>query len=293
MKKIFSILLTVAFFSSLSAQTVVDIIVNSPDHNTLETAVIAAELADDLSGDGPFTVFAPTDAAFAAIDPAVLDELLQDPTGDLANILLFHVVFGVADGTNIVDGLTIGSLLNQNLSFSISGGELFVNGAKISVTDLRAENGVVHVLDAVMLPEAMAPELPETIMDVVSTSPVHTQLNNLIIAAGLDDELSSEGPFTLFAPTDNAIAALPQDVVDDLLADPTGALADILLLHTVSGVATTSNVMDGTVIGSLSLGNLAFTINANGVFINDVNISVLDIRTQNGVVHVIDAVLLP
>lgn len=291
MKKIFSILTCLVIVTSLSAQTVVDIVVNSPDHNTLETAVIAAELADDLSADGPFTLFAPTDAAFAAIDPAVLDVLLSDPTGDLATILLFHGVIGVADSSNIQDGLSIGSIMGQNLTFTTAGG-LKVNNAGITVTDIQAENGVVHVIDAVMLPEAMMTR-PATIMDVVSTSPDHTQLNALIGAAELDDDLRSAGPFTLFAPTDAAIGALPQDVVDALLADPTGGLAQILLFHATSGVATTQNVMDGTAIGSLQGGNLTFSITGNGVMINDANVTVLDIRTDNGVVHVIDAVLLP
>ncbi len=291
MKKIFSILTCLVLISSLSAQTVVDIVVNSPDHNTLEAAVIAAELADDLSADGPFTVFAPTDAAFAAIDQAVLDQLLSDPTGDLATILLFHAVLGVADSSTIIDGQSIGSLMTQNLTFTTAGG-LKVNNANITVTDIRAENGVVHVIDAVMLPEFMTAR-PATIMDVVSTSPDHTQLNALIGAAGLDDDLRSAGPFTLFAPTDAAIGALPQDVVDALLADPTGDLANILLFHAVSGVASTQNVMDGTAIGSLQGGNLTFSITGNGVMINDANVTVLDIRTDNGVVHVIDAVLLP
>jgi len=286
------LLLSSLFITNANAQTVVDIVVNSPDHNTLETAVIAAELADDLSGTGPFTVFAPTDAAFAAIDPATLSALLADPTGDLATILSNHVVVGVADSSTIMDGQSIGNLISQNLTFSTAGG-LTVNGANITVTDLRAENGVVHVIDAVLLPEAMQTRINGTIMDVVSTSPVHTTLNTLIEAAGLDDDLSGAGPFTLFAPTDAAIAALPSDLVDALLADPTGALADVLLYHVVGGVASTDNIVDGLVVGSLSTRNLTFNANANGVTVNNINISTLDIYTTNGVVHVIDAVLVP
>lgn len=293
-KLIFSFLfLSLMIVTSVNAQTVVDIVVNSPDHNTLETAVIAAELADDLSGAGPFTVFAPTDAAFAAIDPATLDALLADPTGDLATILSHHVVFGVADSSNITDGLAVGNLIAQNLAFSTSTGSLTVNGATITVTDLRASNGVVHVIDAVMLPMMVPTRINGTIMDVVSTSPVHTTLNTLLETAGLDAALSGTGPFTLFAPTDAAIAALPQATVDALLADPTGALTDVLLFHAVNGVASTDNITDGLVIGSLSGKNLSFTATANGVSVEQSNISVFDIYTNNGVVHVIDAVLVP
>ena len=294
MKKfIFNLLfLSTLILANLNGQTVVDIVVNSPDHNTLETAVIAAELADDLSGTGPFTVFAPTDAAFAAIDPTTLNALLADPTGDLATILSHHVVVGVADSGTIMNGQSIGNLIAQNLTFSTAGG-LTINGANITVTDLRAENGVVHVIDAVMLPEAMKTRINGTIMDVVSTSPVHTTLNSLLETAGLDAALSGDGPFTLFAPTDAAIAALPSDVVDALLADPSGALTDVLLFHAVSGVASTDNIIDGLVVGSLLGRNLTFNANGNGVTVNNINISTFDIYTTNGVVHVIDAVLVP
>ena len=292
-KLIFTFLFFSCYFASaLNAQTVVDVIVNSPDHNTLETAVVAAELADDLSGDGPFTVFAPTDAAFAAIDPATINALLADPTGDLAQILLHHVVLGVADGSNISDGLAIGNLISQNLTFSASGG-LSINGANISVADIKTDNGVVHVIDAVMLPMAVPTRIDGTIMDVVSTSPVHTTLNSLIVSAQLDDDLRSTGPFTLFAPTDDAIAALPASVVESLVADPTGALAEVLLFHAVSGVASTDNISNGLAVGSLLGQNLTFTATANGVSVNNINISVFDIYTNNGVVHVIDAVLVP
>ena len=294
MKKIIFklLILSVFFTSNANGQTVVDIVVNSPDHNTLETAVIAAELAGALSGEGPFTVFAPTDAAFGAIDAATLNALLADPTGDLATILSHHVVVGVADSGTIMDGQSIGNLIAQNLTFSTASG-LTVNGANITVTDIRAENGVVHVIDAVMLPEAMKTRIMGTIMDVVSTSPVHTTLNSLIQTAGLDGALSGEGPFTLFAPTDDAIAALPAEVVESLLADPTGALSQVLLFHAVSGVASTDNIADGTRVGSLQGGNLEFAANANGVTVNGINISTFDIFTTNGVVHVIDAVLVP
>lgn len=295
MKNLTKALFVFLLFSSFSmtAQTVVDIIVNSPDHNTLEAAVIAAELADDLSAEGPFTVFAPTDAAFAAVGEETINALLADPTGDLANILLFHAVFGVASTQNVMDGTSIGSLQGQNLTFGINGSTVTINGVNVSVLDIRGENGVVHVIDAVLLPEPSKTFVDGTIMDVVSTSPVHTTLNSLINSAGLAGALSGEGPLTLFAPTDDAIAALPADVVASLTADPTGALAQVLLFHATSGVASTDNIMDGTTIGTLQGGNLTFAATADGVTVNGINISTFDINTNNGVVHVIDAVLVP
>ncbi len=274
-------------------QSVVDVIVNSPDHNTLEAAVIAAELADDLSGDGPFTVFAPTDAAFAAIGEETINALLADPTGDLANILLHHVVFGVATADNISDGTRISNLIGQNLEFKINDSGIFINDANVSVVDIKTSNGVVHVIDAVMLPAPVKTRVDGTIMDVVSTSPVHTTLNTLISAAQLDDDLSSAGPFSLFAPTDDAIAALPAEVTEALLADPTGALASVLLYHAVGGVIESDHLSDGLQFSNLAGRNLTVSITDDGAFINGAKVSVADIFTSNGVVHVIDAVIVP
>ncbi len=137
-----------------TTSTVVDIIVASPDHETLEAAVIAAELADDLSGDGPFTVFAPTDDAFAALPEGTLDALLEDPTGDLADILLYHVVSGKIMSTDLSDGQTATTLLGKDITVTINGEGVFINDAKVTVADIDAVNGVVHVIDAVLLPPA-------------------------------------------------------------------------------------------------------------------------------------------
>jgi transforming growth factor-beta-induced protein len=272
--------------------TVVDIVVNSPVHTTLETAVIAAGLADDLSGAGPFTVFAPTDAAFAALPTGLLDALLADPTGDLASVLLYHVVAGQALSTSLSDGQVIETLLGQDITITIDANGVFVNDAEVIIADLLAENGVVHVIDAVLVPELGEP-LPATVVDIVVNSPVHTTLETAVIAAGLADDLSGTGPFTVFAPTDAAFAALPAGVLDGLLSDPTGALAEVLLYHVVAGQALSTSLADGQMIETLFGEDVTVTINANGVFINDAEVIIADLLAENGVVHVIDAVLIP
>jgi len=167
--KLFSKLTTVLFLVfhlSVHSQSIVDIVVNSPDHNTLETAVLTAGLETTLAGPGPFTLFAPTDAAFAAIDPDVLAAVLADPSGALTQVLTTHAVSGVADGSNIFDGLTIGSLSGENLTFAISGNSITINGINISVADVKATNGVVHVIDAVILPETR----PSSVVDIIVNS---------------------------------------------------------------------------------------------------------------------------
>ncbi len=267
--------------------TVVDIVVNSPLHNTLEAAVIAAGLADDLSGEGPFTVFAPTDDAFAALPEGTLDALLEDPTGDLANILLYHVVSGKVMSTDLSDGQTATTLLGKDITVTINGDGVFINGSKVTVADLVADNGVVHVIDAVLLPPAI------TVVDIIVNSPAHETLEAAVIAAGLADDLSGEGPFTVFAPTDDAFAALPEGTLDALLEDPTGDLANILLYHVVSGKVMSTDLSDGQTATTLLGKDITVTINGDGVFINDAKVIVADLVADNGVVHVIDAVLLP
>ncbi|MCG8699066.1 MAG: fasciclin domain-containing protein, partial [Bacteroidales bacterium] len=141
----FYLLLTLSLLSLMACAktTVVDIIVNSADHDTLEAAVIAAGLDDDLSVDGSFTVFAPTDAAFAALPAGTLDALLADPTGDLANILLYHAVGSKALSTDLSDGQMIETLLGKDIEVKIDGGKVYINDAMVTVADIEADNGVV------------------------------------------------------------------------------------------------------------------------------------------------------
>ena len=132
--------------------TVVDVIVNSPDHNTLEAAVIAADLAGALSGDGPFTVFAPTDDAFAALPDGTIDALLADPAGALTDILTYHVLAADVRSTDLVDGQTAVTLNGKEITVTINNMGVFINDAQVTVADIVTDNGVVHVIDAVLIP---------------------------------------------------------------------------------------------------------------------------------------------
>ena len=287
MKNWLTLIIFSLFSVALIAQnTVVDVIVNSPNHILLEEAVVAAELDDDLSAAGPFTVFAPTDAAFGLLPSGTVTALLQDPTGDLANILLHHVVSGSVASGDLSDNMVVETLFGKNVIVNITADGVFINNAKVSVVDIPADNGVVHVIDAVLLPT-------NTVLDVVLESDAHTTLEAAILAAELDDELSSEGPFTLFAPTDDAFAALPEGTVETLLQDPTGTLANILLHHVVAGSVASTDLSDNMVVETLFGKNVIVNITADGVFINNAQVTVVDVPADNGVVHVIDAVLLP
>lgn len=292
MKKIlFSFILTALSLVSFAQNTVVDIIVNSADHDTLEAAVVAAELADDLSGPGPFTVFAPTDAAFAALPAGTIEALLADPTGTLAQILLYHVVGAQALSTDLSDGQTITTLQGEDVTVTIGMNGVMINNATVIVADVTADNGVVHVIDAVLLPPA--PEPTNTILDIVVNSADHDTLEAAVIAAGLAETLSGDGPYTVFAPTDAAFAALPAGTVEALLGN-IGELSNILLYHVTSGSVLSTDLTNGQEIPTLTFfPPLVVTIDANGVMINNAMVTVADVVADNGVVHVIDAVLLP
>ncbi len=274
------------------SNTVVDVIVNSEDHTLLEAAVGAAGLGDALSGEGPFTVFAPTDEAIVALTEALeitADELLALP--NLGDILQYHVVGAAAYSTDLSDGQVIETLVGEDVTVSITADGVFINDAQVTVADIAADNGVVHVIDAVLLPPA--PQT-NTVVDVIVNSEDHTLLEAAVGAAGLVDALSGEGPFTVFAPTDDAFTALTEALevtVDELLAYP--LLAAVLQYHVVGAEAYSTDLSDGQEIETLLGENVTVTINAEGVFINQAQVIVADIAADNGVVHVIDAVLLP
>ena len=270
------------------SNTVVDIIVNSEAHTTLETAVIAAGLAGTLSGDGPFTVFAPTDAAFANVPAETLDAVLADPAL-LTAILTYHVVGSTALSTDLMDGMAVTTLNGADVTVTINMDGVFINDAQVTMADIVADNGVVHVIDAVLLPP---PPPSNTVVDIIVNSEVHTTLETAVVAAGLVETLSGDGPFTVFAPTDDAFAGLPAGTIEAVLAD-IDLLTAILTYHVAGTTALSTDLMDGMAVTTLNGADVTVTINADGVFINDAQVTVADIIADNGVVHVIDAVLLP
>ena len=287
MRIFYNLLVLLLFCSWSKAQTVVDVIVNSEDHNTLEAAVVEAGLVETLNGEGPFTVFAPTDSAFSALPEGLIDTLLADPTGDLTDILLYHVISGDIRSTDLMDGQMVATINGKDVTITINDAGAFVNDAQITVVDIATDNGVVHVIDAVLVPPTT------TVVDVIINSEDHNTLEAAVVEAGLVETLNGEGPFTVFAPTDSAFSALPEGLIDTLLADPTGDLTGILLYHVISGDIRSTDLMDGQMVATINGKDVTITINDAGAFVNDAQITVVDIATDNGVVHVIDAVLVP
>ncbi|MDA0568390.1 MAG: fasciclin domain-containing protein, partial [Bacteroidetes bacterium] len=164
---------------------------------------------------------------------------------------------------------------------------VMIGNATVIVADLQADNGVVHVIDAILVPEMPT----NTVFDIIENSPAHNTLEAAIVAAGLDETLASEGPFTVFAPTDDAFSLIPADVIATLLADPTGLLTQILLNHVVSGTTLSTDLSDGMMITTLQGGEVMVSINDGVVMIGNATVIVADLQADNGVVHVIDAVI--
>ncbi len=252
-------------------------------------ALTAAELVDDLSGDGPFTVFAPTDDAFAALPEGALDGLLADIPA-LTDVLLYHVVAGKLLAADVIAETTLTTLQGDELTVRIEGDSVYINDALVILTDIEASNGVIHVIDAVLLPPAEP--APQTIVDIAVSDDRFETLVAALTAAELVDDLSGDGPFTVFAPTDDAFAALPEGALDGLLAD-IPALTDVLLYHVVAGKLLAADVIAETTLTTLQGDELTVRIEGDSVYINDALVILTDIEASNGVIHVIDAVLLP
>ncbi len=287
---------------------IVDTAVAAGDFETLVAAVTAAGLVDTLKGEGPFTVFAPADSAFAALPEGTVEGLLEDPEGALTDVLLYHVVAGKVMAADVVglDGQSVETVGGGMLDIAIDGDTVLINGVAVAAPDIETSNGVIHVIDGVLIPasDEMAEgegEMMEDhgdMADIVDTAVAAGDFETLVAAvtaAGLVDTLKGEGPFTVFAPADSAFAALPEGTVEGLLEDPEGALTDVLLYHVVAGKVMAADVLglDGQSVETVGGGMLDITIDGETVLINGIPVVAADVDTSNGVIHVIDGVLIP
>ena len=264
---------------------IVDIAVEDGRFTTLVAAVQAAGLVDTLKSEGPFTVFAPTDDAFAALPEGTVEALLADIPA-LTNILLYHVVEGKVLAADVVELSQAMSVQGQYLGIEIMDGKVMLDNAQVIITDIEASNGVIHVIDAVVLPET------RDIVDIAVEDGRFTTLVAALQAANLVDALKAEGPLTVFAPTDDAFAALPEGTVEALLGD-IPALTDILLYHVVEGKVMAADVVTLDAATTLLGKDVSISVSMGEVMLNESKVIITDLETSNGVIHVIDAVLLP
>nr|WP_286943784.1 fasciclin domain-containing protein [Allomuricauda sp.] len=313
------------FVASLQAKNIVEIAQETNDLSILVDALITADagLVETLSGDGPFTVFAPTNDAFAALLDALGDDYNSLADFDteaeinlLVDILKYHVVAGTAAfSTDLADNQMIATVKGENVTISLDGGvkvfDASGNSSTVTTGDVEASNGVVHIIDRVLLPQSAVDFLASLQMKNIVELAIDTDDLSLLVDAlvaadsGLVQALSGEGPFTVFAPTNQAFANLLHFLGDDFnsLADfDTDAEIDILVkvlkYHVVAGTAAFStDLSDGQHIGTLQGENLGIILNS-GVHIDDATdtnatVVLADVEASNGVVHVIDKVLLP
>jgi len=278
---------------------IVDTAVADGRFTTLVAAVQAADLVDTLKGEGPFTVFAPTDDAFAALpEGTVANLLLPENKQALTDILLYHVVSGKVMAADVVNLTSAATVLGKDVAVKVDMGNVYINDAKVIITDIETSNGVIHVIDTVLLPLAEEDAMMEeknTIVDIAVADGRFNTLVAAVTAADLVETLSGEGPFTVFAPTDDAFAALPAGTLDSLLLpENKQALTDILLYHVVSGKVMAADVVTLTSAPTVLGKDVTITVKDGKVYLNDtVQVIITDIEASNGVIHVIDAVLLP
>lgn len=276
--------------------TIVDVAVGAGQFTTLVSLLQATGLDAALAGDGPFTVFAPNDEAFAKVPKPVLNELAKDPEA-LKKVLLFHVAAGKFEAAQVVGLKSVTTLEGSSATVRVAGPRVMIENAGVIATDVQASNGVIHVIDRVILPAPIGKTISELMAkpDLVTTAIEAKQFTTLVALvqqAGLADVLKNEGPFTVFAPTDEAFAAVPQEVLEALAAD-TDALKNVLLYHVVDGRVPAGKVVTLDKVKTLQGSEATITVSDEGVKIDNANVIKTDVTARNGIIHVIDAVILP
>ena len=266
---------------------IVDTAASAGTFKTLLAAATAAGLVETLKSDGPLTVFAPTDEAFAKLPEGTVEALLKDKAA-LKKILTYHVVAGAVPASKVVGMDWAPTVQGQRLNIRTKDGKVWIDDAKVIKADINTSNGIIHVIDTVMLPKA----------DIVDTAVKAGSFKTLVAAvkaAELVETLKGKGPFTVFAPTDDAFGKLPEGTVAELVKPENKAkLQAILTYHVVSGAVLSKQIAEGaTEVATVQGGKLKITRDSMGVRVNGAKVVKADIITGNGVIHVIDAVVLP
>ena len=287
-----ALLLTLSFSSAAfagSKKDIVDTAVGAGSFKTLVAAVQAADLVDTLKSKGPFTVFAPTDEAFAKLPKGTVETLLKpENKAKLQAILTYHVVPGKVMAADVVKLKGAVSVQGQQIDIAVTEGKVMVDAANVVKTDIECSNGVIHVIDNVILPA------DKDIIDTASGNDSFKTLVAAVKAAGLVETLKGKGPFTVFAPTDAAFARLPKGTIADLLKpENKDKLVAILTYHVVAGKALASDVVTLKSATTVNCKSATIKVVDGSVMVDGAKVIATDIETSNGVIHVIDSVILP
>ena len=278
--------------------TVYDVIRTDPRLESFQVLIEAAALSDNLEDDGPFTVFAPTNEALAAL------QTMELPSGVTpTDLLLYHVVNGEYSSAAVASRSALTTLEGNRLFFDMGAEALMLNEvAAVVEADIQATNGVVHIVDAIVpIPsqhtlfasQAGSPE--NTIEEVLMIDGRFDTFLSLARQAGLADLLDNPGGnFTVFAPTDEAFANVPEEMMDSWLSDPGGALNTILSYHIVTDRLSINQIATDEFIPTLEGRALAVTTDEDvQVYLNGRPVQSFNILAANGVIHVVDEVVLP
>jgi len=278
-------------------KNIVQLAQSNSDLTTLVTALNAANLTSILSGTGPFTVFAPSNEAFAKLAPGVLDLLIANPTS-LADVLKYHVVSGKVMSGDLKTEMVQTLLTGKTISVAVSGMGVKLNGSSnVTDADVQATNGVVHIIDEVLLPPDFV--LPKkSIVAIASATPsLSILVQALTKFPDLVTALSGAGSYTVFAPTNDAFTALLGVIGQTSLNDiPESVIERLLKYHVIAGASLKStDLTDGQMAATLLSADDKITVGINGtaVKINQANVITANIEASNGVVHIVDAVLVP
>lgn len=275
--------------TSVHTKDIVDTAVAAGSFETLAAALTAADLVKTLKGDGPFTVFAPTDEAFAHLPKGTLESLLEPKNrGTLTSILTYHVVPGEVQAAKVVKLPFAETVNGQRVGIHFEEGKVTVGGAEVVTTDIQCSNGVIHVIDAVLTPET------QNIVEKAASAGTFETLIAAAKAAGLAEALMGDGPLTVLAPTDEAFAKLPAGTVDTLLKpENKHELADILKAHVISGRVYADQAVKAGTAKTLQGFEVKATIVDGRLNLSGADVVASDIQVSNGVIHAIDTVLLP
>jgi transforming growth factor-beta-induced protein len=281
---------------------IVENAMNADNVTTLVAAVQAGGLVDTLKGDGPFTVFAPTNSAFEKLPAGTVDTLLMPENKDqLVNILTYHVVAGRYTSADLTDGMMLTTVQGQELTVTRSGSGVMVNGVAIETADVISSNGVTHVIGSVLMPKEgvmVGGALMTADLDIVENAVNASNVTTLVAAVqagGLVDTLKGDGPFTVFAPTNAAFEKLPAGTVDTLLMpENKSQLVNILTYHVVAGRYTSEDLTDGMTLTTVQGQTLTINVSNGNITVNgSARVETKDVISSNGVTFVIDSVLMP
>ncbi|MEW6993305.1 fasciclin domain-containing protein [Colwelliaceae bacterium MEBiC 14330] len=279
--------------------TIVETAAAAGSFNTLVAALEATGLDSTLSDNSQdYTVFAPTDEAFALLGEDAINDLLAAPE-TLSDILTYHVISDEVPAETAISlaGTKVAMVNEDEVGLSLSGDNLLVNTVTVTSTDIMASNGIIHVIDAVLLPPA---DMTEPTMNIVETAVDNggfTTLVSALQATGLDSVLADEtSEFTVFAPTDAAFALIDEKTINTLLANP-DTLKSILLQHVVSGMSVdsiTAFTLNGQSVETASeaMQEIAINTATDMLTFGGANVIIKDLYTTNGIIHVIDAVVV-